>query len=147
MPKAEPDEQLDLSNANAGEEQEEVLMQVRAKVSRYKPENATPAADDAAGEKKDDEKKSIWETKGVGLLKILKNKESGNVRALLRADKSAKVAMNAGLFPAGKYDVASAKVVNFPYATEGGTVERWIIQVGKAEDAATLSKLLEENKG
>ena len=122
-----PEKQLDLSGASAGEENEEVLMSVRAKASAY-----------VSGE-------NIWATKGVGELRVLKDKEGGKVRVVLRADTTGKVVMNAALVAGATYDKAAAKLVNFPMATEGG-VQRWLLRTGEEAPATQLSKLLEENK-
>ena len=123
--------QLDLGNANAGEEDEELIHSVRAKASEF---YGIP------GEKKE------WTVRGVGELRVLKHKESGKVRALLRAEQSAKVLLNAGLLSAASYTLMSPKRVNFTVATAHGIPTRWFIQVGKEEDAKKLSEIFEENK-
>ena len=126
------EEQLDLSTANAGEEKEEVLMQVRAKASMFNPEGT-------------DKDKNQWITKGLGELKVLKNEEDGTSRVLMRADGSGKVLLNTTLLPEAKYDTASTKSVNLAVATDKG-VQRCVLLVKKPEDAMELAKVLTENK-
>ena len=123
--------QLDLGNTNAGEEDEELLHSVRAKAHEF---YGLP------GSKKE------WIVRGVGELRVLKHIETGKVRALLRAEQSAKVLLNAGLLSAASYTLMSPKRVNFVVATADGIPSRWFIQVGKEEDAKKLSEIFEENK-
>ena len=127
------DEQsADLSLSTAGEEGEEVLVQHRAKAKAF-------VAATEGGEKG-------WTTKGVGELKVLKNTETGKVRVVLRADKSGKVVMNAGLLPSLVYGKAASKVVDFPLGTARG-IERWILQFSAEDLATSVSQTLEAGKG
>ena len=126
------EEQLDLSNANAGEEKEKILMQVRAKASMFNPEGT-------------ETDKNQWITKGLGELKVLRSDENGKTRVLMRADGSGKVLLNTALLPDAKYDTVSAKSVNLAVATEKG-VQRYVLLVKKPEDATELAKVLTENK-
>ena len=126
------DEQLDLSKANAGEEDEDLLFNVKTKASEY--------ASKTEGED------ATWNVKGVGELRLLKHRKTNTARVVLRAGPAAKIVLNTGLFNAAKYDLASDKMVNFPLAAANGVIKKWLLQVGKKEDATKLSELMEENK-
>ena len=132
--------QLELGNANAGEEDEELLLSTRAKVQEF-------ASDD--NDKKgngEEEKPKTWRVRGVGELRVLRNKDSHKTRVVVRQEKSARVLLNAGLLEGVSYSLAKPKLVNFTVAASNGTLGRWLIQVGKEDVAKELSGLLEENK-
>ena len=126
------DEQLDLSNANTGEEDEDLLFQIKTKASEL--------AAKAEGEQ------PSWNIRGIGELRLLKNRKNGTTRVVLRAGPAAKIVLNTSLFGAAKYDTASDKLVNFPVASANGVIKKWLLQVGKKEDATKLSELMENNK-
>ena len=128
---AAQEEQLDLSKSNAGEEHEELLFQVKAKAQEW-------ASKSEGGEKG-------WTVRGVGELRLLKNKETNASRVVMRAGPTAKVILNAGLIAGLNYEIKGEKMVKFPIATSGG-MQSWMLQVGKKEDAAKLAALLQENK-
>jgi len=94
----------------------------------------------------DDKGKSPWVTKGVGPLRVLKNKATGNVRLLLRAEPRGHVALNKALLPDVEYK-ANAKTVHTPTAKDDGSgLETWVLQVKKPEFAQQLAAVLEANK-
>ena len=126
------DEQLDLGKANAGEEGEDMVFSVKARIQEM-------AADT-------EEAKKSWKLRGIGELRMLKNKESGKTRVLVRQETSAKVLLNAGLLSGVSYSLAGPKYVNFTVAASDGGLNRWLIQVGKEDKAKELSELLEESK-
>ena len=141
------DAQLELGSANAGEEDEELLFSVRAKIQEFASEDDENMKKMKQGnEKEDEEKPKSWRVRGVGELRVLRNKESGKTRVVVRQDKSARVLLNAGLLEGASYGVAKPKLVNFTVAAPDGTLSRWLIQVGKEDVAKKISSLLEENK-
>merc|ERR1711907_54991 len=71
--------QLSLQQVCSGEDDEDVLFQTRAKASRF--------GKDVKGE-------ACWKERGKGDIKLLKNKENGKVRVLLRVDKTRKIRLN-----------------------------------------------------
>ena len=129
------DEQLDLLSG-ADEEGEEKLFEVRAKALMFDPKL-----------KEKDPEANVWPVKGVGPLRVLKNKETKATRILLRADPSGKIVLNAGLIKGAKYEHSASKSVKLPIANEEKGLSTYMIRVGKDEDAKRLAEILEGNKG
>jgi hypothetical protein len=132
-PDAEKHEQIDLISGGAGEEDEEALHTVRAKALKF-------VAPKKAGDK------SEWTTKGLGPLKILKHKETGSSRVLLRADPSGSIVLNKSILSQVSYE-ATGKTVKLLTADDAGKgLETWILQVKTADMAKELAEFLEANK-
>jgi nucleoporin NUP2 len=133
-----PQEQINLTSGGPGEEDEKTLHEVRAKALKYITQQA-----DGDGKKSD----SPWVTQGVGPLRILKNKQSGLVRLLLRAQPSGNVALNRTVLPGEKY-AANEKYVKIITSNDTGNgLETWMLQVKTKEMAAALATALESHKG
>ncbi|KAL3427126.1 RanBP1 domain-containing protein [Phlyctema vagabunda] len=129
-PDAEKHEQIDLTKGGPGEEDEELLHEVRAKALKY-----TPSED-----------KNPWVTKGLGPLRVLKHKETKASRVLLRADPSGTIVLNKGIL-AGVEFAANGKTLKFLAASDSaGSLETWMLQVKTPEFATELAKVLEANK-
>ncbi|KAK7755947.1 hypothetical protein SLS62_001889 [Diatrype stigma] len=132
-----PQEQISLTAGGPGEEDEDILHEVRAKAIKY-----IPVTKDDEGEKT----KSPWHTQGIGPLRILKNKTTGSVRLLLRAEPRGHVAMNKAILPDVDYK-AKDKTINFVAASDDGAgLETWVLQVKKPEFAQELASAMEANK-
>jgi len=131
-PDVEHHEQLDLTSGGPGEEDEDVLHEVRAKALRYE------------SVKKDEDK--IWVSKGVGPLRVLKNRDTKATRILLRGDPTGKIVINKALIPSFKYE-SNAKTLKILTAGDSGAgLETWMLQVKTPESAEALAKVLESNK-
>ncbi|KAK6951323.1 hypothetical protein Daesc_007856 [Daldinia eschscholtzii] len=127
-----PLEQISLINGGPGEEDEVILHEVRAKAIKYIP--IVKGSDD------EEERKSPWTTQGLGPLRVLKNKTSGSVRVLLRAEPRGHIAMNKAILPDVEYK-AKEKTVNFVAASDDGSgLETWLLQVKKPESAQQLGR-------
>lgn len=124
----EHQEQIDLTSGGPGEEDEERLFEVRGRALEY------------------DVEKRVWVSKGLGPVRVLKHPESGKARILVRQDPSGKIALNAALLSSFDYKHEKPKSIKFVAASETGRLLSYIIRVAKDEDAATLAKILEENK-
>ncbi|KAJ2989540.1 hypothetical protein NUW58_g3423 [Xylaria curta] len=131
-----PQEQIKLTDGGPGEEDETILHEVRAKAIKYIPVQKGD----------EDQPKSPWSTRGVGPLRVLKNKSTGSVRILLRAEPRGHIAMNKTILSDVKY-VVKEKTVNFVAASDDGSgLETWVLQVKKPEFAVELAGVLEANK-
>lgn len=139
---APQDQQVSLTDGGPGEEDEEVVHEVRAKALRHNP----PKSDDE--EEKDKKKSSPWKTEGLGPLRVLKHKTTGAVRILLRTEPSGKVAMNKLVLPNFDYNVdKGAKWIKVTAAKDDGKgLETWMLQVRNNEFAVKLAAVLEEHK-
>lgn len=131
-----PQEQIKLTEGGPGEEDEVMLHEVRAKVIKYIPVQKGD----------EDAPKSPWSTQGVGPLRVLKNKSTGTVRILLRAEPRGHIAMNKTILPDIEY-AAKEKTISFVAASDDGSnLETWLLQVKKPELAKELASVLEANK-
>ncbi|CAK7209961.1 hypothetical protein SEUCBS140593_000660 [Sporothrix eucalyptigena] len=139
-----PQEQISLTDGGPGEEDEAAVHEVRAKALRLATSNDESGSDSPATK----EKKSPWKTEGVGPLRVLKNKTTGSVRLLLRAEPRGHVALNRALLPDFTYKPEpNAKYVKLTTANEAGTgLETWMLQVKTKEAAQQLADALEEHK-
>lgn len=122
------DPQLDLTAAGPGEEHEDVLFTIKAKALIY------------------DADKKNWPGKGVGMLRVLKHRDSNKTRILMRQDPSGKIVLNAALISTLKYQFLPPKGVKMAIPTDTGKLSTWLVRVGKEEDAMELSKILEAEK-
>lgn len=133
-----PQEQISLTTGGPGEEDEINLHEVRAKALKY-----VTVVNDSPGE---EGKKSPWSIQGVGPLRILKNKSTGTVRVLLRAEPRGHIAMNKALLSDMEYQ-ATGKTVKVMTADESGSgFETWVLQVKNPDFAKKLAEALEVNK-
>jgi hypothetical protein len=123
---------FNLSTGGPGEEHEDVVHEVRAKALKYSP--------------KEGGDNNAWESKGVGPLRVLKHKETGVSRILLRMDPTGLIILNKGLLSGVKYE-AKEKTVKFLTPLDNGAgLETWILQVKTPAFAKTLAEVLEANK-
>lgn len=122
------DPQLDLTAAGPGEEHEDVLFTVKAKALIY------------------DAEKKNWPGKGVGMLRVLKHRDSNKTRILMRQDPSGKIVLNAALVSTLKYQFSPPKGVKMVIPADTGKLSTWLVRVGKEEDATELAKILEAEK-
>ncbi|TQS35473.1 hypothetical protein Golomagni_04106 [Golovinomyces magnicellulatus] len=129
---AEDNEQINLTATGPGEEDEEVVHEVRAKAQKF-------ICKEADGSKK-------WEIKGIGPLRVLRHKNSGTSRLLLRGDPSGKVVLNKYI-PGNVTYKSSGKNLKFLSASDTGKeIETWILQVKTEEFAEKLASVLEDQK-
>ncbi|KAI9742280.1 MAG: hypothetical protein M1818_004180 [Claussenomyces sp. TS43310] len=132
-PDAVHHEQVDLTKGGAGEEDEDALHEVRAKALKFFPPKAEGG-------------KSEWIAQGLGPLKVLKHKETGASRVLLRADPSGKVVLNKAVLDQVKYE-ATGKTIKLLTADDVGKgLETWLLQVKTEAMAKALAGILESSK-
>ncbi|KAL2885926.1 RanBP1 domain-containing protein [Ceratocystis lukuohia] len=126
-----PQEQINLTEGGPGEEEEEVVYEVRAKMLLFV---------------KDEDAKSPWSTQGVGPLRVLKHKVKGTVRMLLRREPSGHVAFNRALLSGSKYEATGKTVKLITTSATGSGFETWIATVKTPEAAKALAEALETHK-
>jgi hypothetical protein len=137
-----PQAQLNLTEGGPGEEDETTVHEVRAKVLKFVP----PSTDGDDSDSKGGAAKSPWATKGVGPLRLLKHKESNNVRMLLRTEPAGVVALNRLILPNFNYR-SEKKYVKLTTSDDTGSgLETWMVQVKTEELATELANALEANK-
>ncbi|CAG09700.1 unnamed protein product, partial [Tetraodon nigroviridis] len=83
-PHYEPIVSLPEQDVKTLEEDEEELFKMRAKLYRFASENDPPE----------------WKERGTGDVKLLKHKEKGTIRVLMRRDKTLKICANHHITPA-----------------------------------------------
>ncbi|KAK4217154.1 nucleoporin nup61 [Rhypophila decipiens] len=137
-----PQEQISLTEGGPGEEDEAVVYEVRAKAMKFEP-----AEDD---DNKDKKPKSPWVTKGVGPLRLMKHKNTGAVRVLLRGEPRGHIVLNKAVLPNATYKTEQGgKYIKFlAAADEGQKLETWMLQVKKedTDKALALCDALETHK-
>ena len=124
----EKHEQLDLTARGPGEEDEDALFAVKAKAMSYDVESKN------------------WPSKGVGMLRVLKHRQTAKTRILMRQDPSGKIVLNAALLGTMKYEYVQSKTVKMAVATDQGKLSTWMLRTGKDEDAVELARILEAEK-
>ncbi|KZF24336.1 hypothetical protein L228DRAFT_94720 [Xylona heveae TC161] len=122
--------QANFSARGPGEENEDVLFQVRAKAMMMVTNDG----------------KKEWENKGVGPCRILKHEHTGKSRIVMRQDPSGTLVINAAVLKGIKYEYKAPKSVTFQTAAADGKLSFWLVRVGKDSDAMDLAKTLESAK-
>ncbi|KAI1004051.1 hypothetical protein K3495_g4158 [Podosphaera aphanis] len=129
----EKHEQIDLTAIGPGEENEEVIHEVRVKALKLTPKDENNSS-------------TQWQAKGVGPLRVLKHNVSGASRLLIRADPSGKIILNKMILANVKYESTDKKVKLLSASDTGKGLETWILQVKTEEFATKLASVLEEHK-
>lgn len=112
-----------------GEEDEENLYTKRSKLMLFNPAN----------------KEQPYETKGVGELKVLQNKETQKSRLLVRSDGANRVLLNAAITKGFKYEtIGKGDTVRIPVVSNEGKIETYIARVKTPEDGGNLLKALQD---
>ncbi|KAH6649919.1 hypothetical protein F5144DRAFT_501483 [Chaetomium tenue] len=138
-----PQEQISLTDGGPGEECEVAVHEVRAKAVKLVTGSDS---DDESGASGDKAKKPAWKTQGVGPLRLLKNKSTGAVRILLRAEPRGHVALNKIVLPDFTYKADTKTVKLTTAADDGKGLETWVLQVKTPAFAQALAEALEEHK-
>lgn len=135
---AQHDEQLSLIDNRAGEEEEDLLFEIRSKASEMVPD---PKWDKSGPAPK------VWTSRGVGPLRVLKHKTTGKVRLLLRHDPGARIVLNCHALKNIDYKVASGNsTVMFMVPVEAGKLQSWGLKVKTMTQAEELAKIINDNK-
>lgn len=135
--------QINLTEGGPGEEDEDVVFEVRGKALKLC--SGDDSDDESGGKKKD---KSPWKTMGVGPVRLLKHKTTGVVRILLRGEPRGNIVMNKALLADFSYKTEKGdKYVKVPTASDSGSgLETWMLQVKDAAKGKALAAALEQHK-
>lgn len=131
----EPIVKLSLVDNKTLEEDEEVLLSLRARLYRYDKE-AEPVE---------------WKERGTGECKILKHKTSGFIRILMRRDKTLKICANHYIYPSMELkpncgsDRAWVWTTPADFADEEAKEEVLAIRFGNADNAQKFKSVFEES--
>ncbi|PQE25599.1 hypothetical protein CJF30_00000321 [Rutstroemia sp. NJR-2017a BBW] len=129
MPKME---QVDLTKAGPGEENEDAVHEVRAKALKFVPKSGDVP--------------QRWDTKGLGPLRVLKHKTTNVTRILMRQDPSGVIVLNKSLIPSFTYEAAGKTMKVLAASDVGEGLETWVLQFKDHAAAEALAKFLESNK-
>ena len=116
-----------LVSAGPSEDDEETLMKIRAKALEFDSEN------------------NKWATQGLGPLRVLKHRETGATRILMRHDPTARVVINTSLLNLAYTMPQEDNSVRIPILRDGKLVN-WVVKVKKDEDAVKLCGILNDNR-
>ncbi|KAE8379962.1 hypothetical protein BDV26DRAFT_290828 [Aspergillus bertholletiae] len=116
--------QANLAQSRAGEENEDVVMETRARGLKLTEDG--------------------WSSQGVGFVRVLKDRTTSRGRVILRADPSGKVILNASLMKQIDYKVVNTSVY-FLVPQSDGPPEQWAIRV-KPEDIKSFGSAMQETK-
>ncbi|XP_059170300.1 ran-specific GTPase-activating protein-like [Physella acuta] len=131
----EPIVKLSLVEIKTMEEDEEVLLNLRAKLFRY----------DHDAEPKE------WKERGTGECKILKHKKNGLIRILMRRDKTLKICANHYIYPSMELkpncgsDRAWVWSTTGDFADEESKEEVLAIRFANAENAQKFKTVFDES--
>ena len=137
--------QISLTEGGPGEEDEEVMYEVRCKALKEELDSPRDAENDKDGKGRQEKSKSAWSTKGVGPLRILKHKTTGLIRIVHRAEPRGNVVINSipiasmPYSPKGKYCIA-------PFPSESGGLHKWMLMVKTADAAKALADAINKYK-
>lgn len=136
------DPQTSLMSDRPGEENEEVLYEARTKALKF--------MDKAAAAKQKGSTPDTYNSVGLGILRVLKNAETGKSRIVIRAEPGANVLLNTHLAPFISYTNDSraegSGVVRFGVPVDNGKIEQWVLKVKNAGKATDLARILTNNK-
>ena len=123
-----------------GEENEDVLLEVRTKVLEYMSDKDLSAI----GSKEE----AGWKTRGLGPLRVLRNSETRRARIVMRSEPGANVVINSPLIQQNRYDVNPSGKEGATLKTGvymNGKLKNWVFKVKNMKLAYELSSCLQEN--
>ncbi|KAI5968028.1 hypothetical protein CANMA_002796 [Candida margitis] len=115
----------------SGEENEETKFTIRAKLMEFDSSNAT----------------NPYVNKGLGELKVLRNKETSKSRIIVRADGSLRVLLNTLLSKDVSYSsMGNGSLVRIPVFSSDNKIDTYVVKVKTADDGKELLKTIEDLK-
>lgn len=115
----------------SGEENEETKFTIRAKLMEFDASNST----------------NPYVNKGLGELKVLRNKETSKSRIIIRADGSLRVLLNTLLSKDISYSsMGNGSLVRIPVFSGENKIETYVVKVKTADDGKELLETIDELK-
>jgi hypothetical protein len=118
------------TGAYAGPENEDIFFEVEVKALEHDKNPKTGMVE--------------WIFKGAGTLRVLKHKEHGVCRIII--SRAGEIVLNTALMSSVEYKVVKEKMVMFLAANAEGGLEKWMVKVGRKEDAEKLRDILQAEK-
>lgn len=114
----------------SGEEGEDLIVTKRSKVTKFNPESKS------------------YDNVGLGEMKVLKNKETGKSRILVRSEGSGNVILNILVLKEMKYDIMGKKnnMIRIPSVNADGGLETYLLMVKTSNDATEVLEKLQEQQ-
>lgn len=110
-------------------ETEEVLFEQKSRCNQFIRKDQNDSNDNG----------SPWVNKGIGIIRLLKNKQTSSPRILMRSDPRGVVMLNYGLIKdKGMYAAMGPKSVKMVFAEEGGALVTFTATFGQADIAKDL---------
>ena len=133
------DPQTSLMDARTGEENETTLWEGRSKALMFVNEEM------AKGTKYN---VNDWNSVGVGMIRVLKDKGTNRTRVVFRVEPSANILFNSHLISSTTYDSVPGNKSGAVRGTlmHNGNLTRLVFKLKTTEMANELAKILEENK-
>lgn len=132
------DTQVSLMETRPGEENETILSEIRARALRWYSEDQIEGTKLEKG----------WNAVGLGIARLLKNRETNKTRIVMRAEPGANIILNTNLQPQVKYDFkpsgSNGGIVFDVFTNEGA--QKWLLKVKTHKAAQDMVKLMEESK-
>lgn len=134
------DPQPNYMASRPGEENEDVLLEVRTKALEFMSDKELCAI----GSKEE----AGWKTRGVGPLRVLRHPETQRARIVMRSEPSANVVINSPLFQQNSYDINPSGKEGASLKTGvymNGKLKIWVLKFKSMKMAHELSSCLQEN--
>ena len=120
-----------IESASTGEENEELLYTKRTKLMLFNPED----------------KELPYVNKGLGDLKVLKNKDSGKSRIVIRADGGLRILLNTLISKDMTYSsIGNGSMVRIPTVNADKKIETFVLKVKTPADGEELLKAVNDAK-
>jgi hypothetical protein len=137
-----PEPQSSFVDSRSGEENEECLFEAKSKALRFISEQMAPRVKGGVA--------NNWKTEGLGVLRLLKHKDTAKCRILLRAEPGGNIIVNANLLPNMEYSSTdqgkSGALKGTLYNDREKWLERWVFKLKTKEMADELEGLMKANQ-
>jgi len=133
------DPQTSFMDSRAGEENETCIWESRSKALMFVSKEAAQGTKMTPND---------WNSRGIGQLRVLKDKATGKTRVVFRVEPNASILINSHLVDSVEYEsVPSTKSGAVRGALfYNGHLTRWVFKLKSPEMGVELAKVMEDNK-